>query len=286
MTTDEHALATSSLRELTPRDLPDLQQLLDRDPVRHCFVAHRVHASAMQSWRMGGQVWGWFEGERLVSAMYNGANLVPVEATEAALFAFADRSRKFGRRCSSMVGPADEVAELWRLLAPSWGPARDERTNQPVMTLTQAGAIEPDPLVRLVREDELDILLPACIDMFTEEVGVSPIHGESMNVYRARIADVIRSGRALARIEDGRVIFKAEIGAVSAQACQVQGVWIDPQMRGLGMAAPGMAAVASYAQTHMAPAVSLYVNDYNTPARRAYLRAGFTQTDTFASILF
>ena len=122
MTTDEHALATSSLRELTPRELPDLQQLLDRDPVRHCFVAHRVHASAMQSWRMGGQVWGWFEGEQLVSAMYNGANLVPVEATEAALFAFADRSRKFGRRCSSIVGPADEVAELWRLLAPSHQP--------------------------------------------------------------------------------------------------------------------------------------------------------------------
>jgi len=128
--------------------------------------------------------------------------------------------------------------------------------------------------------------LPACIDMFTEEVGISPIHGESMNVYRARIADVIRSGRALARIEDGRVVFKAEIGAVSAQACQVQGVWIDPQMRGLGMAAAGMAAVANYAQTHIAPAVSLYVNDYNTSARRAYLRAGFTQTDTFASILF
>jgi predicted GNAT family acetyltransferase len=47
-----------------------------------------------------------------------------------------------------------------------------------------------------------------------------------------------------------------------------------------------MAAVANYAQTHIAPTVSLYVNDYNTPARRAYLRAGFTQTDTFASILF
>jgi uncharacterized protein len=36
----------------------------------------------------------------------------------------------------------------------------------------------------------------------------------------------------------------------------------------------------------VAPGVSLYVNDFNAPARRAYERVGFVQVGSFASILF
>jgi predicted GNAT family acetyltransferase len=32
--------------------------------------------------------------------------------------------------------------------------------------------------------------------------------------------------------------------------------------------------------------VSLYVNDYNTAARRAYERVGFRQVGSFTSVLF
>jgi len=286
MVADEGILTTSALRVLGPKDLPALQEMLDRNPVRHCFVAARLHASGMLGWRLGGEMWGWYEGDQLVAACYNGANLVPIEATPAALFAFADRSRRFGRRCSSMVGPADEIAELWRLLSPAWGPAREERMKQPVMTLESEPLVASDPLVRPVREDEIDLLLPACVAMFTEEVGVPPSAGESAHIYRGRIAELVRAGRALARIDDGVVVFKAEIGAASSRACQVQGVWVDPAYRGSGLAVPAMASVARYARAHVAPIVSLYVNDYNTAARRAYRRVGFTEVDTFASVLF
>jgi hypothetical protein len=47
-----------------------------------------------------------------------------------------------------------------------------------------------------------------------------------------------------------------------------------------------MAAVVTAALATLAPVVTLYVNDYNTPARAAYRRAGFTQTGTFMSVLF
>jgi len=32
--------------------------------------------------------------------------------------------------------------------------------------------------------------------------------------------------------------------------------------------------------------VSLYVNDFNTPARAAYRRVGFAEVGTFMSVLF
>ena len=117
------------------------------------------------------------------------------------------------------------------------------RDAQPLMATGYAPMVEPDPLVRVVRPDELDVVLPACIAMFTEEVGVSPLLGDGGAAYRARVSELVSSGRAFARIEDGRVVFKAEVGVVSSGACQVQGVWVDPSRRGEGLAAAGMAAV-------------------------------------------
>jgi predicted GNAT family acetyltransferase len=57
-------------------------------------------------------------------------------------------------------------------------------------------------------------------------------------------------------------------------------------LRGRGLAEAGMAAVVAEALRTIAPVVSLYVNDFNAPARAAYRRVGFTETATFASVLF
>jgi hypothetical protein len=46
-----------------------------------------------------------------------------------------------------------------------------------------------------------------------------------------------------------------------------------------------MAAVVQAALA-LAPVVTLYVNDFNVPARAAYLHAGFKQVGTFMSVLF
>jgi predicted GNAT family acetyltransferase len=46
-----------------------------------------------------------------------------------------------------------------------------------------------------------------------------------------------------------------------------------------------MAAVVELAR-QIAPVVTLYVNDFNTPAKRSYERVGFRTVETFATILF
>jgi predicted GNAT family acetyltransferase len=277
---------STALRLLDDRDLGEVLALCDRDPVVNVFVSSRVHESGLELARLGSQVWGYQLGGQLVSLCYLGANMVPVAATTEALAAFAGRARMMGRRCSSIVGLAPHVMTLWDTLRPYWGAAREVRSSQPVMEISAPPAVPPDPLVRRVRREELDILLPASVAMFTEEVGVSPIGPDGGGAYRARVRELIDAGRAYARIEDGRVVFKAEIGSVTPLACQVQGVWVRPELRGRGLAEAGMAAVVTDALRRVAPVVSLYVNDYNRPARAAYQRVGFTQTATFASVLF
>ena len=280
-------LRTSSVsRVLDGRDLDEVLALLDRDPVADVFVASRVEAAGLSESRLGAQVWGYGERGRLEAICYSGANLVPVQAGPEAVRAFADRARRQGRRCSSIVGAADCVLPLWRLLEPHWGRAREVRAAQPLMALAGPPAVTPDPAVRRVRPDELEVLLPACVAMFTEEIGVSPNVGDGGSLYRARVQELVAQGRAYARIEGGAVVFKAEVGAATSRVCQVQGVWVHPSLRGRGLSEAGTAAVVELARREIAPVVSLYVNDFNEAARRAYLRVGFEEVGTFTSVLF
>ena len=273
-------------RLLDDRDRAAAMAICDQDQVSNVFVASRIRALGLEPGRLGAQLWGFEQNGQLTSLCYAGANLVPVQATSAAVAAFADRALRQGRRCSSIVGPSTAVTELWRLLRPHWGPARDVRAAQPLMAIDGPPEVAADPAVRRVRSDEIDILMPACIAMFTEEVGVSPLAGDGGAAYRARVTELIRTGRAFARVEDGQVIFKAEVGAATPQACQVQGVWVRPEYRGQGLAAPGMAAVVIEARRTISPVVSLYVNDFNTAGRATYRRAGFREIGEFMSVLF
>jgi len=61
---------------------------------------------------------------------------------------------------------------------------------------------------------------------------------------------------------------------------------VRPECRGQGLAAPGMAAIVVEAAQSIAPLVSLYVNDFNEPARATYRRVGFTDTGRLMSVLF
>jgi predicted GNAT family acetyltransferase len=245
-----------------------------------------VESGGLDPWRLGAEMWGHVVDGELQALCYSGANLVPVAADDDAVAVFADRARRQGRRCSSIVGPESMVAPMWRALEPSWGGARDIRPSQPLMAIDEPPLVPPDPLVRRVASEELDILLPASIAMFTEEVGVSPVAADGGTLYRARVSELVRSGRSFARVEEGRIVFKAEVGAATTGACQIQGVWVEPSRRGEGLSVAGMAAVVEECRRSIAPLVSLYVNDFNAPARRAYERVGFRTVGTFMSVLF
>lgn len=278
-------LKLAGARTLDDRDFHQVRAVLDADPVASCMVAARVEVVGLDPWRLGGEMWG-FGLRRLEGLCFSGANLVPLRGSRSALRAFADRALRRGRVCSSLVGPAELVLELWRELEGAWGPARDVRADQPLMAMNRAPLVEPDPLVRPVRPEELERYLPAAIAMFTEEVGVDPRLGDGGASYRARVAELIAAGRAFARFEGGEVVFKAEIGALSRTVGQIQGVWVHPDRRGHGLGTAGTAAVADRLVRGLGRVASLYVNSYNAPARAAYQRVGFRQVGQYATVLF
>ncbi len=273
------------MRVLDREDLPQVLRLLACDPVENVFVGSRIRAAGVDAASLGCPVWGYEREGELVALCHAGANLVPVNADSDALAAWAEFAGP-ERTCFSIIGPSIVALELWRRLADRWGgpwsKVRDVRPRQPVMALSDPPTVEPDPGVRRMGLEHWDSYYDAAVRMYTEEVGVSPVQGNPAG-YRFYVRQLITSGRAFGLIRDGRVVFKADVGSVAGSVCQVQGVWLDPALRGHGLASPAMAAVVELART-IAPTVSLYVNDYNRPARATYRRVGFVDVGEFATI--
>ncbi|GGR59870.1 putative GNAT family acetyltransferase [Nocardioides luteus] len=274
------------IRPLHAGDLSAFLELTALDPVVNVFAEYRARTTNLEPRWLGGEIWGRWDGGDLVAACHVGANLVPIQATEEDAQAFGERARNRVRTVSTIVGRQPAVRSMWGAIGDAWGAPRDQRWEQPHLEQQLESLVEPDPFVRRTVRADMETLYPACVAMYTEEVGISPETGGGRDLYRARVLQLISRGWSFARIEDGEVVFKAEVACATPEAAQIQGVWVPAHRRGEGLAARGMAAVCDIVREEIAPRVSLYVNEWNTSARRAYERAGFLETARFSTIMF
>ena len=274
------------VRPLGAPDLDAFLALAARDPVVNVFVDYRARTTNLEPRWLGGEMWGRFDAGELVAACHVGANLVPVQATPDDARAFAERALSRGRTVSTIVGPQQAVEVFWNGVASGWGRPRELRWNQPHLEIATTPLVEPDPDVRRTTREDMGELYPACVAMYTEEVGISPEHGGGAELYRARVTQLMNRGWSFARFDGDRLVFKAEVACASPYAAQIQGVWVPRDRRGEGLAAAGMAAVAEIVRREIAPVVSLYVNEWNHAARRTYAKVGFRETARFATVMF
>ena len=267
-------------------DRSRLAQLLDADPMRSIFLASRVAQYGLAPHRLGCPVLAYERGGRLLAALHCGVNLFLVGTAPEALDAFVD---SLGPRAQtqSIVGPAEVIPGFLSRLEDRWGASwssvRSMRPHQPVMRLDTDACIPGDERVRRIELADAGPYFDAAVAMYTEEVGESPL--DASNSYRFFVHSLIRAGRSFGALTGGKVWFKADIGAIYGQACQIQGVWLDPAVRGHGLSEAAMAQAIKLARQSW-PVVSLYVNSYNTRALRLYQRIGFTQVGELATVLY
>lgn len=222
--------------------------------------------------------------------LWNGVNLSPMAHDDAVLDDLAASVATGRRRASSVVGERRAVERVWRTLAPSWGPmVREYRWSQPLLVATEVPAVLPGamgPAVRPARPEDAEEVYHHAVAMFREEVGTDPTAFDGGRAYWARVRALVGAGRTYIAERDGEICFKADVGAIFGPVAQIHGVWVPPPLRGQGIARRAMREMVELVRRDHAPQVSLYVNDFNDPARRAYAAAGFTQAGELATILF
>jgi len=283
-----NATPPGPVRVLVHEDTDALRALVARDPVVNVFVESLLNQSRSAVPAHGGAViLGFFEpdGGQLASACWVGSNVVPIEATVDHAGLFGEWIARNWQSHASIFGPADPVLAIMGQLTRKGIQAQEIRARQPLLAMTGAPQIAANRDLVASRSAQFNQLLSAAAAMFEEEVGYSPFLGGEEN-YRRRVAWLINHGHSFSHCDPyGEVIFKADLGAVSGKATQIQGVWMNPRYRGQGLSAGYMAALVEQAYA-IAPVTSLYVNDYNTRARALYERVGFEQVGTFATVLF
>ena len=212
-------------KQVGSRDLEDVRRVLDADPVAACMIAARVEECGVDPRMIHGELWS--RGGPLSSLCFAGANLVPLRGDPDDIRAFADpclsdsahvlvggRPRRIGvaavgdarARLGNCAGgsPRTAVARGFRaagVSVGSTGPAEFARTNSRSICLPRS----------------------RCSSKRSE---VDPRANDGGRGYRHRVASLIAAGRAWAHIEDGQVVFKAEVGSMSARCGQIQGVWV------------------------------------------------------------
>ena len=236
-----------------------------RDPVVNVFADYRARTTNLEPRWLGGEMWGRFADGELAAACHVGANLVPVQATDDDARAFAERALARGRTVSTVVGPQAAVRTVLerRRARPGVARASCAGTSRTCRS-TARQPVEPDPDVRRTTARDLAQLYPACVAMYTEEVGISPEYGGGRGALprpgqpadRPRlVVRPVRRGagwcsrpRSPARRRTPR----------RSRACGCRRT-----AAARASPAAGMAAVVELVRADIAPVVSLYVNEWN-----------------------
>jgi uncharacterized protein len=265
------------VRPIGRGDEPVALEALDRNPVRDVFIASRIlHDGALTAFGPS-PLWGAFEDGHLRGLLHVGPNLVPATDDQAACEALAAAAGGL-YPTRMVVGERVTVELLWSLIGPSYPAPREVRRRQFVY------AVDPELLVRdrhargrgiarLAERPDEDRVLRLSAAMYTEEMGENPMARDS-DGYRRRVRMLISRGWTYVYEQAGQLQFKMDVGCASHHTAQIQGVYVPPELRGRGVGTTAMAACCDLALDRH-PNLSLYVNDFNTPAVALYERIGF-----------
>ena len=266
-----------STRLLQPADQLALARLCDDQPVRSLLVRGRL---ANQP---GVRLAGVFDDSQLLAVSTTDSVLYASSLDAALATELVAGLRDAELAIGSIAADIATTGHLQEALSVQWGMSpRLVRESQPFLSLSSAVTVSGAELATRVTVDQLGAYTAAGAKMYAEEVNTAA----PTRSLRRRFEQSIAQGRSFAWAEAGRVLFKCDIAFVVDEVCHLQGVWLDPRWRGQGLAQGLLADVLRAVQAEVAPVVTLYVNDFNAPARALYSSLGFHEVDRFATVFY
>lgn len=134
--------------------------------------------------------------------------------------------------------------------------------------------------LRKATPDDLDLILPVYAAM--QESGVNPLEVDPEG-FRRRWLRRIEQSRVWVWIENGRLIFNADIISDTPEVIYLEGIYVDPQERDKGY---GLRCLSQLSHTLLSRAktLCLFVNEQNKRAQAFYHKAGFMPRGCYDTI--
>lgn len=201
--------------------------------------------------------------------------------TDRALQAFAELANK-SVTSHLIMGEAERIKEFWSYYSEG-GQAMRFACRELMFELKwPMQAREEVRELRLAKLSDIELLLPVHAQMAFEESGINPLETDPEG-FRARYARRIEQGRSWVCIEEGKLLFKADVISDTPDAIYLEGVWVSEERMGTGYA---FRCVSQLARNLLSQAKSmvLFVNEENQKARCFYQKAGFSLRAAYDTI--
>jgi uncharacterized protein len=229
---------------------------------------------------------GTFYGHRNSAGALEGVALIGhttiVEArTDAAMRAFARVAQDF-RRAHVIVGEQESVARFWSFYAIAGQPLRRLcretllELNEPPVVSNNAGNLRTADL------EDLSLIVPAHAAMALDESGVDPLQVDPEG-FRSRCRRRIEQGRVWVCVEDGKLIFKADIISDTPDVIYLEGIYVRDLDRGKGL---GSLYIAQLAQSLLSrtKSISVLVNCERPRAVKCFQKVGFVPRSLYDTL--
>ena len=143
-------------------------------------------------------------------------------------------------------------------------------------------AREPVAGLRRATLDELDLVMPVQAELAFAESGINPLDVDPHG-FRKRCLRRIEQGRTWVVVEDGKLIFKADVISRTSEVNYLEGIWMCEARRANGSGLRFMSDLMRRLLEETR-SICLLVNETNKPAQSFYRKCGFHFRATYETI--
>ena len=261
------------VKRLTAEDESEVMAFLSERPIHTFGMAGFIRSNGVVSPHNQGEFYSCRDEEgELQGVALIGRYILVETRSDAAIEAFAHLAQDC-RNAHMLLGEQNQVETFWNYYADG---GQSRRLFCREYLFEQRWPVEVKaavPGLRLATIDDIDLIVPAHAQMAFEESGIDPLQADPER-FRQRCARRIELGQSWVLVEDGRLIFKAEVVSDTPETIYLEGIWVDPQERGTGIGSRCMSHL-SRSLLLRSDSVCLLVNEKNQSAQAFYENAGF-----------
>lgn len=181
-----------------------------------------------------------------------------------------------------IMGEHDRVADFWQKYSED-GRERRLACREWLYELRWPAALsETSAGLRQAMVDELNLVMPVQAELAFEESRVDPLRVDPVG-FRQRCLRRIQQGRTFVLVENGELVFKADIISQTSEVIYLEGVWVAKDRRNNGTGYQCMSELSRKLLSEV-KSICLLVNEDNKEAQAFYRRCGFLFRATYETI--
>ncbi|HEX7772701.1 MAG TPA: GNAT family N-acetyltransferase, partial [Pyrinomonadaceae bacterium] len=192
---------------------------------------------------------------------------------------------RVARECPNthmIMGEKERVADFWSHYAEAGRRQRLARREWLYELTWPVEAREPVAGLRPATESELELVMPIQAELAFAESGVNPLHVDPEG-FRGRCLRRIEQGRTWVIVENGELIFKADVISKTPEVIYLEGVWLREESRHRNLGTRFMSELLRRLLQD-AKSVCLLVNETNESAQGFYRKCGFHFRATYETV--